>query len=65
MDSSIPTGDVELDPYARFDLALTLKAHENVELFAAVDNLFDAGYEQFVGFPAPGISPRGGIQVRF
>lgn len=65
LDSSIPTGDVELDPYARFDLALTLKAHENVELFAAVDNLFDAGYEQFVGFPAPGISPRGGIQVRF
>ncbi|HSE83107.1 MAG TPA: TonB-dependent receptor [Thermodesulfobacteriota bacterium] len=65
LDSSIPTGDVELDPYVRFDLSLTLKAHKNVELFLVVDNLFDADYEQFVGFPAPGISPRGGIQIRF
>lgn len=64
-DSSIPTGDVVLDPYARFDLALTWRAHENIKLFLVVENLFDADYEQFVGFPAPGVNPRGGLRVRF
>lgn len=47
LDSSIPTGDIELDPYARFDLAATWTARENVRLFLAVENLFDADYEQF------------------
>jgi iron complex outermembrane receptor protein/vitamin B12 transporter len=64
-DSSIPTGDVTLDAYTRVDLAVTWTVHTTVSLLLAVDNLFDADYEEFVGFPAPGINPRLGVRVRF
>lgn len=64
-DSSIPTGDVELDPYALFNASATWRPDKRVELFLAVDNLFNESYEQFVGFPAPGIAPRGGVKLTF
>jgi len=64
-DSSIPTGDVELDSYALFNTAVTWIPHKRAKVFLAVDNLFNEDYEQFVGFPAPGIAPRGGIKLTF
>jgi outer membrane cobalamin receptor len=64
-DSSIPTGDVTLDPYARVDLAVNWSVTSAVAVLLAVENLFDADYEEFVGFPAPGINPRLGVRVRF
>ncbi|MGB2692785.1 MAG: TonB-dependent receptor [Thermodesulfobacteriota bacterium] len=64
-DSSIPTGDVELDSYAVFNAAATWVPHKRAKVFLAVDNLFNANYEQFVGFPAPGIAPRGGVKLTF
>ena len=64
LDSSIPTGDRRLDPYTRVDLTVTWTPRPGWQLFLAVDNLFDAAYEEFVGFPAPGIRPRGGIRAR-
>ncbi len=64
-DSSIPTGDVTLDPYARVDLTVNWTINANWSAFLVVDNLFDADYEEFVGFPAPGINPRVGVQARF
>ena len=64
-DSSIPTGDVELDPYNLFNAAATWIPHKSIKVFIAVDNLFNEDYEQFVGFPAPGIAPRGGIKLTF
>ena len=27
--------------------------------------LFDANYEEFIGFPAPGVSPRAGVRASF
>jgi hypothetical protein len=27
--------------------------------------LFDANYEEFIGFPAPGVSPRTGVRASF
>ena len=27
--------------------------------------LFDANYEEFIGFPAPGVSPRAGVRPSF
>ncbi|MBN1672409.1 MAG: TonB-dependent receptor [Kiritimatiellae bacterium] len=65
LDSSVPTGDVELDPYLRTDLAATWRAGEHWRLFVAVDNLFDAKYEEYVGFEAPGIAPRVGLRAVF
>ena len=65
LDSSIPTGDVELDGYARVDTSVTWTINEYLKTYFAVDNLFDTDYEQFVGFKAPGIRPRIGVQGKF
>lgn len=64
-DSSIPTGDVVLDPYTVFDFTATWTPSRNVRVFLAVENLLNAEYEQFVGFPAPGISPRAGLRLTY
>lgn len=61
-DSSIPTGDLFLDPYYRVDLAGKWAAAPSWDVFFAIDNLFDAQYEEFAGFPAPGIAPRLGMR---
>jgi outer membrane receptor protein involved in Fe transport len=65
LDSSIATGDRTLDPYLRFDFAITWTAMPNVELSLALDNLSDADYEEAVGFPAPGIRPRLAVRMKF
>jgi outer membrane cobalamin receptor len=64
-DSSIPTGDVTLDPYDVYNVALTWTPKDWIRLYVAVDNLFNEEYEQFVGFPAPGVSPRAGLRLTF
>jgi len=64
-DSSIPTADRTLDDYVRVDVAATWAPHPNWRLSIAVDNLFDADYEEAVGFPAPGITPRIAAHLTF
>lgn len=32
--------------------------NKNMDVFINIDNLFDDNYEQFVGFPEPGITPK-------
>ena len=64
-DSSIPTGDVVLDSYTALDFTATWTPSPNVRFFLAVENLLNAEYEQFVGFPAPGISPRAGLRLTY
>lgn len=65
LDSSIPTGVKELDAFARVDLAMTWDVTLNWQLFLTVDNLFNANDEEAIGFPGPGINPRGGVRARF
>jgi len=65
LDSSIPTGDVTLDDYVRFDLGGQWQVRKGLLMFAAVDNVFDARYEEYVGFPAAGIAPRIGLRAAF
>jgi len=66
-DASVPTapGVVELDPWMRFDLALEWSVTGWMEVYAAVDNLFDADYEEAVGFPSVPIRPRAGVRLRY
>jgi len=64
-DFSIPTGARTLDVYARVDLAATWTMTKYWKFFLAIDNLFDTAYEEFIGFPAPGMSPRGGVRASF
>ncbi len=64
-DSSIPTGDVDLSFYARVDLAASWTSRPTWDIFLRVDNLLDADYEEFAGFPAPGITPVIGMRKIF
>ncbi|WP_405242530.1 TonB-dependent receptor plug domain-containing protein [Lentisalinibacter salinarum] len=64
-DSSVPTGQVVLDGYNRFDTTLTWRAADSTDLVFAVDNLFDADYEEAVGFPSPGRRGRLALRYRF
>lgn len=65
LDSSIPTGDVRWGDYLRVDLAATWAPRPNLAVTLAVDNLFDADYQEAVGFPASGIRPRLSARVSF
>jgi len=65
LDFSVPAGERDLDAYSRTDLAVTWTVVPTFQLFVKVDNLFDADYEEAIGFPAPGINPSGGIRARF
>jgi outer membrane receptor for ferrienterochelin and colicin len=64
-DSSIPTGDVNLDPFTRVDLGARWFVTADAELYLAVQNALDTRYEEFVGFEASGILPRVGARLRF
>ena len=46
-------------------LAATWTMTRHWQFFLAVDNLFDTAYEEFIGFLAPGVSPRGGVRASF
>jgi outer membrane cobalamin receptor len=61
LDNSVPTGDVTLPGHDRADLAVHYKMLPNLGLQLGVDNLFDAHYQDVVGFPAPGLIVRGGV----
>ena len=64
-DSSIPTGEQRLDAWNRVDLNVQWRATSRLRLALAVDNLLDAGYEEVIGFPAPGIRPRFTVAYSF
>jgi len=61
-DSSIPTGEREIGDYLVVNTSLTAYIRKNIELYLAVNNLFDEKYQEFIGFDAPGIRPRLGIR---
>jgi vitamin B12 transporter len=55
----------QLDPFIRFDLSASYQAHEHLELFGRVENLFDADYEERAGYNTPGVSAYAGIRATF
>ncbi len=61
-DSSIATGDVDLDAYTRIDVSAVWQVSEKFETYLAIDNLTDEKYQQFVGFESRGMLPRAGIR---
>jgi outer membrane receptor protein involved in Fe transport len=62
-DSSIATGDLDLDAYTRLDVSAVWQVSEKFETYLAIDNLTDEKYQQFVGFESRGILPRAGIRL--
>jgi outer membrane receptor protein involved in Fe transport len=61
-DSSIATGDVDLDAYTVLDVSAVWRMSDRFETYLAVDNLTGEKYEQFVGFESRGILPRLGVK---
>lgn len=67
LDVSVPTGRdnrVALDAYGRVDLALSWSPRDWIEIHLAVDNLLNATYRETIGYPAPGVRPRAGVELR-
>ena len=64
-DSSIPTGDRNLNPYTRVDLSSVWSVTPKIQIAAGIDNLFNRKYEEAVGFPAAAIRPRVSLRYSF
>lgn len=64
IDFSVPTGDQELSDYSRSDVSLAY-TFRWLTVTAAVDNVFDERYEQFIGFENPGRRARLSLSARF
>lgn len=64
-DFSIPTGDRTLDGYAKVNVTASWRVHDRVTLLLVVENLFDADFQEAIGFPDVGIYPRVGARVLF
>lgn len=59
MDSTGP-----VDGWTRVDLNGAYALSETLELYGRVENLFDADYQQLLGYGTPGLSGSAGIRVR-
>jgi vitamin B12 transporter len=63
--SSFPARRVTLDDYALVRVAGSVAWGAGVDLFARVENLLDAQYEEVFGFGTPGRAVYGGVEATF
>ena len=52
-------------PYAKWDAALSVEVHKNLEIFGRVENITDERYEEANGYPALGRVFWGGVKMKF
>jgi vitamin B12 transporter len=57
-----PTSD---RPYAKWDVALSVEVHKNLEIFGRVENLLDERYEEANGYPSLGRIFWAGMKLKF
>ena len=60
-----PSGRTSAAGFVKVDTAVTVQLLRHVRAFVTVDNLLGQAYEETLGFPAPGILPRAGLEGRF
>ena len=65
VETSVPTGVIELDGHVAFDLFADWQASDILTLSLAMRNLGDAKWQDAVGFPAPGRVLRARIGLKF
>ena len=65
LNSSVPTGNQALAPYWRLDAAARWQPSPGWSLRLAIDNLADENYEEALGLPGPGLTPRLSLGVSF
>ncbi|MFN0316450.1 MAG: TonB-dependent receptor plug domain-containing protein [Burkholderiales bacterium] len=63
-DFSDPTGEVQVDSYFRTDIGYSYR-WKQFTASAAIDNVFDEKYEEFVGFTNPGRRFRVSVSAAF
>jgi vitamin B12 transporter len=61
--SLLPSQRVKLKSYSIVNLAVSYKIFEFLRLYGRVENLFDADYEQVLGYATPGLSGYAGIKI--
>jgi len=65
VDSSVPTGLMEIGGYSRMDMNVQWQASPATSFFVAVDNAADTSFQTAIGFPGMGLRGRFGVQHRF
>jgi vitamin B12 transporter len=63
-DLQIPTRKTTVPSYYRVDLTATLRLNDSWKFFMAGENLTNVQYEEFLGFEAPGVWFRFGIECQ-
>ena len=61
----INTDGTTLDAWTRVDLNARYKITDRIELFGRIENLFNATYQQILGYGAPGLSGSLGVRLRY
>jgi vitamin B12 transporter len=61
--STFPATRVKLDSYTLINLAVSYNIFPFLQLFGRVENLFDAEYEEVLGYGTPGLSGYAGIRL--
>jgi outer membrane receptor protein involved in Fe transport len=64
-DFQIPTSQDTVAGFSRINLAATVVPAKRWKLYARVENLLNQRYEEFIGFPAPGLHVKGGMTYLF
>jgi vitamin B12 transporter len=64
-DYSAPTLFQHMPQHVVVNTAFSYDIRPNIQLFARADNLFDANYEEVVGFGTPRFSVYGGVKISF
>lgn len=63
LDSSIPTGAQRLPGYTRVDLTYAVEQRPGLRWFVSVSNLLDKSYQEYIGYPTPGIALYTGVDL--
>lgn len=61
----LDSSGLTVDAWTRVDLRASYALSDMLELYGRIDNLFDEGYQQVLGYGTPGVSAYAGIRARF
>jgi outer membrane receptor for ferrienterochelin and colicins len=65
-DFQIPVPERTIaESYEVLDAAFSQQITPDITAFIRVDNLLDSDYQEFIGFPNPGLYARGGVSFSF
>ena len=64
-DYSVPSELQHMEPYAVVNTAVWYDIRPNIRLFGRIDNLFNADYEELVGYSTAGFSVYAGVKITF